>query len=213
MTEADIFAETGVTLEVFSLDSLVADPDARIKDFSTLASYSWLDSANPEIIVPGKQFRRSQHKITKTEATGAPFRYNGFRGQLKVSPDQDWAFVDQTSARLPSAPLLPIYAAVQHVSGGHDQNHHRIITDRGNLKKLLSWASSKVGKPFRIDLECNGHGGLVFRRWEAKTKEEFLSVRSYRQNFQVATCDPINGCEKMLSHSRIITYVSRISSF
>jgi hypothetical protein len=141
---------------------------------------------------------------------GCPAAYVGLSGPTQVEPDSDLLFFDQGPMFLPNAPLLPLFESVKAGNPFHDFTQYDIITDRKNLKKLLKWISGSI--EFYIDIECNGHGGLIFRRWEPKDYRQGSQCHGnaphYRVGFEAAVTIPIKGLENVISHQRIVSYVS-----
>jgi len=115
---------------------------------------------------------------------------------MKVLSDSGKTFIDKTSSLLPEAPLLPLFEAIKQGDLDHDFSQYDIITGRGELEKLLAWVLNNQQKAFRIDIECNGTRGLIFRRWENIALAEEPVHRygkqavHYRVNFEARTCAP-----------------------
>jgi len=133
---------------------------------------------------------------------------------MRVPPDSGKTFIDKALSLLPEAPLLPLFEAIKQGDLNHDFSQYDIITGRGELKKLLAWVMNNQQKAFRIDIECNGNGGVVFRRWENVTLAGESSniygkpAAHYRVKFEARTCAPVKGNEEAFSHERVINYVS-----
>jgi hypothetical protein len=121
-------------------------------------------------------------------------------------------FVDQNAARFASAPLLPLFVAVDtlHSSDAvsYDWRAADFITDRNGLRKLIRWAegSAKL-KDFRIDVELLGHRTILLGRWEARNLEA-ANEWSFGFGFERITTRPETGCEDGTGHHRIVSYVS-----
>ncbi|KAF9259086.1 hypothetical protein L218DRAFT_963957 [Marasmius fiardii PR-910] len=195
---------------------------AEITDMKCIGSYSWLkdntteaEESNRSIIVPG----------SPPEWINKPTPYN-------VPPDTAERFIDQNGFRLPTAPLLPLIAAVdfyQATENGtvFDWSSVDIVTDRNGLRKLFRWIKAKeslskglqnaaVAQPFqpwkpnkdwRIDLQLAGEKTVLFSRWEQNTKElPGLPVTTYGLSFERATTKEGKGCEGTEGHHRIVQY-------
>lgn len=132
-----------------------------------------------------------------------------------MDPDEGVEFIDKAATLLPTAPLLPMIEAVRFGDHNHNFDQYDIITGRGELKKLLSWVSSKQQKDFRIDIEKKNQSTLVLRRWEltnisrdgVQVKGQMGQTFHYRKNFETLTCLPVEGNEKAFSHQRVVSYV------
>lgn len=136
---------------------------------------------------------------------------------MTVKGDAGLQIVDNASTLLPDAPLLPLYEAVRRVEPDHDFDQYDIVTNRGELKKILSWILGEQKKEFRIEIETAGESRLLFRRWE---NQEFRPAGAqyygryaaptvhYRNNFEQSTCFPVKGNEDAFSHVRVVAYVS-----
>jgi len=168
--------------------------DIVLRNFRYLGSYNWTDSASPTIIVPGSP------PVWQTKSL--PF---------SVSPDQGRVFVDQNGHRMPSAVLLPLIRAVDDYteqSGDAELDWRTVdfITDRNNLRKLLSWIEKGASaKDFRIDFQLAGAGTVLFNRWEPRTSE-ISQGYSYGHNFEKMMSRDASGCEGSTGHHRIVLY-------
>lgn len=156
------------------------------------------------------------HLIDYVLALGCPTLYKGFRSPLTVKGDAGLQIVDKASSLLPDAPLLPLYEAIRTVEPDHDFDQYDIITNRGELRKLLSWVIVEQKKEVRIEIEAAGQSRLLLRRWES---QEFRPAGyhygryaapsiHYRNNFEQSTCIPVKGNEDAFLHVRVVAYVS-----
>ncbi|TFY62059.1 hypothetical protein EVJ58_g4109 [Rhodofomes roseus] len=113
-----------------------------IENMTLIGSYSWVDSAEPTILVPGESLQVST----------IPTPYT-------LAPDKK-SFVYEDAYRMPRFPNLARMRAIDIMTkekGIHiDWPGIDFITDRNALRKLLKWASGSSGKEFRIDLELVG---------------------------------------------------------
>lgn len=117
---------------------------------------------------------------------------------------------------MPSAVLRPLLEAVdQRIKLDSDivvdWASVDFVTDRNNLRKLLRWISGNTTRDFRIDLQLAGTGTVLMNRWERRTRE-LLSGRTFGFNFEKASTNVPQGCEKSTGHHRIIRYVSSVKS-
>lgn len=90
------------------------------------------------------------------------------------------------------------------------------VTDRSNLRKLLRWikgTGEEVKREFRIDLQLAGERTVLMTRWERinqtsrrrKLAEHHTGIG---HNFEKESTVPAKGCERGISHHRIVKYVS-----
>lgn len=135
-----------------------------------------------------------------------------------VEPDFGLNYIDQNRHRIPSAPLLPLFKAVDVVTQARkeliDWPSVDFITDRNNLRKLLRWVhadgSNAKGREFRIDLQLAGKQTVLMNRWDKRitTWSDGAVHPGYGYNFEKASTRSAPGCEKTIGHNRIIKYVS-----
>ncbi|PSR77825.1 hypothetical protein PHLCEN_2v7697 [Hermanssonia centrifuga] len=173
--------------------------DVILKDVTYIASYSWTNAHNPVIVVPG-----------------SPPLWINKPVPFSLAPDKGMSFMDQNSSRMPSYPLLPLFRAVDtmqnNVSPISDWKTLDIITDRNNLRKLLSWAyphaQIKSRTKFRIDIQLAGQRTLLLQRWEERSKVKSDGF-GYGHTFEQATTVPGPTCTHrgLTGYHRIISYV------
>lgn len=85
------------------------------------------------------------------------------------------------------------------------------VTDRNNLRKLLSWIepNPSIAEEFRIDLQLCGIGTVLMQRFEARML--FNADQSgFSDSFELESTVSADGCEEgtLGGHHRIVTYVS-----
>ncbi|KAH7087976.1 hypothetical protein BKA62DRAFT_582451, partial [Auriculariales sp. MPI-PUGE-AT-0066] len=131
-----------------------------IQDFQHLSSYSWVDVAQPTIIVPGNTPVWNQPTLPVT-----------------LRQDSGKRFVDQNAHRAPAFPLLPLFAAVLHTKSvtsdtaivAFDLASVDVVSERNGLRKLLRWIEGGDNvKNFRIDVDLVGDI-VLFTRRESQT--------------------------------------------
>ncbi|KAI9450773.1 hypothetical protein BJY52DRAFT_1125724 [Lactarius psammicola] len=173
-----------------------APEDFPIENVKYVASYNWVDTEKPTIVVPG-----------------SPAIWTGRAVPFTLQPDDGSVFVDQNSARLSEYPMLPLFAAADAIHGSKaapapvDWPTVDVITDRNGLRKLLRWLNPSPGREvrdFRIDVQLVGTKTLVLGRWEGRTREPPTS-RTYGFGFEDATTRAAPGCPSS-GHHRAITY-------
>ncbi|KAL1893011.1 hypothetical protein Sste5346_006691 [Sporothrix stenoceras] len=188
-------SEPTVIAEISRLDleTLDTPTTATISNAQHLASYSWLDVAEPTIAIPG-----------------SPARWSPPSRPQRVKKDSGLLYIAQNAARHPDSPLEPLFRALYTEKPSFDIKDVDVVTDRNNLRKLLSFVnptSTTYGiEPFTIEVEVLGKSTAVFCRSETATTE-FVGpndFHGYGHEFEKAyTTDTTPGST---GHHRIITY-------
>ena len=182
-------------LGTISRSSLVdAKPNkpASITNVKYLSSYDWIEAKDPTIVVPG-----------------SPSDWTPPRFSRQLKKDSGFVYSAQNAALHPDYPLEPLFRSVFHMDPSFDFNTVDIITDRNNIRKLLSYIKPTIGshapEGFTILIEVIGNT-TIFCRDEEKT-EEFIGLnefRGYGFNFEKAyTSSPIRDS---IGHFRVISY-------
>lgn len=98
-------------------------------------------------------------------------------------PAKGTVIIDQNAYRRPSCPLEPLFRAVYHTFPDFDPTEIDLVTDRNNLRKLLSAISGNgdCNQNFRIDVQFLGNT-MLFNRWNNSLEENIMSPR-YRETF------------------------------
>ncbi|KAF2464206.1 uncharacterized protein BDR25DRAFT_156711, partial [Lindgomyces ingoldianus] len=152
------------------------DPShAIITDFEYLASYSWLDSGLPTILVPG-----------------SPPLWSPLAGPLKLEPDSGRVYIDQNAARIPHAPLEPLFGAIFTQNPDFEMGNVDLITDRNNIRKLLRFVDGTSSEFFQIHVEIDGKRAL-FTRMEHDTTTVIQGFQGYGRNFEKACTKRATG--------------------
>ncbi|KAF2971581.1 hypothetical protein GQX73_g2027 [Xylaria multiplex] len=130
---------------------------AIIENVKYLASYSWIEASAPTIAVPGIPPRWSPPVIP-----------------TRLQQDSGLIYIAQNAARHPSSPLEPLFRSLYIISPEFDVRAVDIITDRNNIRKLLSFinphSSRNRLKPFAIGVEVIDNT-TILSRIETKTTE------------------------------------------
>ncbi|KZS90743.1 hypothetical protein SISNIDRAFT_443730 [Sistotremastrum niveocremeum HHB9708] len=170
---------------------------ARIRDLEPVASYSWINSEAPTILVPG---------VPPLWLDVSPF---------KVARDTGIETVDENGLRVGSgkSSLLPLFAAINDLHGPesgtdntqpYDFSSLDIVADRNAVRKLLRWVLGGHDD-LRIDIEVAGKTCLFTRR-EPADYEAIESFQGFGHNYEKAATKLVNGCEKATGHYRIIEF-------
>ncbi|KAF2790757.1 hypothetical protein K505DRAFT_351745 [Melanomma pulvis-pyrius CBS 109.77] len=145
---------------------------ATITEFEYLASYSWLESDVPTILVPG-----------------SPPLWSPPTEPLKLEPDSGRVYVDQNAARIPDAPLEPLFCALFAQNPNFEMGSVDMITDRNNIRKLLRFLDGTSSESFRIHVEIVDGKTALFTRMDHETTTVIQGFRGYGRNVE-------NACTK-----------------
>ena len=165
---------------------------ASITDVKQISSYNWIEASTPTIAVPG-----------------SPALWSALKTPRKLDKDSGLVYIAQNAARHPDSPLEPLFRALHITDPSFDIRSTDVVTDRNNIRKLLSFidpSSSKNGlETFTINIEV-AKNTVIFCRVETATQEFIHSYefRGYGHEFEKAyTTSQISGST---GHHRIISY-------
>ncbi|OKL57257.1 hypothetical protein UA08_07607 [Talaromyces atroroseus] len=166
--------------------------EASVTDVRHLSSYNWLEAPEPTIAVPG-----------------CPPLWSPPKAARSVKKDSGLIYIAQNAARHPQYPLEPLFRALYMEHPSFELQSVDLITDRNNIRKLLSFINPSTSKnghePFTINAEAFKNT-VIFCRAETETKKfvqphEFVG---YGHEFEKAfTTDKIGGST---GHHRLISY-------
>lgn len=177
-----------------SLKNINTLASASITEVQHLASYNWIEAprATPTIAVPGSPDLWSP--------PNSPFRLRKDTGHI---------YIAQNAARHPDSPLEPLFRALYVSHPSFDIASIDVVTDRNNIRKLLSlvnphWSNYKR-EDFTIHVEVTDNTA-VFCREETKTDEHIgpNEFRGYGHSFE-KNCTSRQVSEST-GHHRIISY-------
>lgn len=147
------------------ISTVVPRPDASLTEAKHLASYNWIEADTPTIIVPG-----------------SPAVWRGDKASRQLKKDSGLVYIAQNAARYPESPLEPLFRALYIENPSFDISAVHVISDRNNLRKLLSFvdpSSDAHGvKDFSMQMEFV-NGTAILHREETKTKE-FIGPDDFR---------------------------------
>jgi hypothetical protein len=186
---------TSTTLAEISRQDLLdlsSPPSASITDVKHLSSYNWIEAPTPTIAVPG-----------------SPPLWSAPKAPQQVKKDSGLIYIAQNAARHPDSPLEPIFRALYVADPSFDIRSIDVVTDRNNIRKLLSFinpGSATYGlETFTINVEV-AKNTAIFSRTETAT-HEFIGLHDFRgfgHEFEkVYTINQISGST---GHHRIISY-------
>ena len=165
---------------------------ALITDVKHLSSYNWIEASTPTIAVPG-----------------SPALWTPPKGSKRLKKDSGLVYIAQNAARHPDSPLEPLFRALYITNPSFDIRSVDIVTDRNNIRKLLSVVNPSLSKgglePFAISVEITGNTA-IFCREETVTHEIVgpNDFRGFGHEFEkVYTTEQVSGGT---GHHRIISY-------
>lgn len=167
---------------------------ASITNVKPLTSYNWIEApkSTPTIAVPGSPALWSIPDVPR-----------------RLQKDSGLIYVAQNAARHPESPLEPLFRALFTTHPSFDIRSIDVVTDRNNIRKLLSFidpSSNKYGlEAFTMNIEM-ARNTAIFCRHEAQTTQYIGSheFRGFGHEFEkVYTISQINGST---GHHRIISY-------
>lgn len=166
--------------------------EASVTDVRHLSSYNWLAAPEPTIAVPG-----------------CPPLWSPPKAARHVRKDSGLIYIAQNAARHPEYPLEPLFQALYMEHPSFDLESVDLITDRNNIRKLLSFVNPSISRnglePFTIHVEVFKNT-VIFCRTETKTKKfvqphEFIS---YGHEFEKAFTT--NKISSSTGHHRLVSY-------
>lgn len=111
-----------------------------ITDVKHLASYNWIEASAPTIAVPG-----------------SPARWSAPQAPRHVKKDSGLVYIAQNADRHPDSPLEPLFRSLYIEQPSFDINSIDVVTDRNNIRKLLSFIKPTLTKngldPFTIQVD------------------------------------------------------------
>ncbi|OBT60334.1 hypothetical protein VE03_10339 [Pseudogymnoascus sp. 23342-1-I1] len=165
---------------------------ATITDVKQLSSYSWIEAPSPTIAVPG-----------------TPPLWSAPSGPRQLKKDSGLIYIAQNAARHPDSPLEPLFRALCITNPSFDIRSIDVVTDRNNIRKLLSFINPSMTRngleTFTINIEVTKNTAIFCR--DETTTHEFIGpdeFRGYGREFErVYTTRQIGAST---GHHRIITY-------
>jgi hypothetical protein len=187
MTSAIIGEITRLDLQDLNTPSL-----ALITNVKHLASYNWIEAPTPTIAVPG-----------------CPPLWSALRVPKRLKKDSGLIYIAQNAARHPDSPLEPLFRALYITNPLYNIRSVDIITDRNNIRKLLSFinpGSTRNGLgTFTINIEITKNTA-IFCRKEAAT-HEFIRPQEFRDHsHEFEKANTTNQISSSTGHYRIISY-------
>ncbi|OBT60107.1 hypothetical protein VE03_10331 [Pseudogymnoascus sp. 23342-1-I1] len=165
---------------------------ATITDVKQLSSYNWIEAPLPTIVVPG-----------------TPPLWSPPSGPRQLKKDSGLIYIAQNAARHPDSPLEPLFRALCITNPSFDIRSIDVVTDRNNIRKLLSFINPSMTRngleTFTINIEVAKDTAIFCR--DETTTQEFIGpheFKGYGREFEkVYTTRQIGAST---GHHRIITY-------
>lgn len=176
------------------LQQLETPASASITDVKPLSSYNWIESPNakPTIAIPGSAALWSAPGVSR-----------------RLKKDSGLIYIAQNAACHPESPFEPLFRALYTTNPSFDIRWIDVVTDRNNIRKLLSFvdpSSTRNGlEAFTMNIEIV-KDTAIFSRDEAKTIEYIgpEDFRGFGHEFEKAyTTTQVSGST---GHHRIISY-------
>ena len=165
---------------------------ASITEVKHLASYNWIEALTPTIAVPG-----------------SPHLWSAPKAPQQLKKDSGLVYIAQNAARHPDSPLEPLFRALYIENPTFDIRSIDVVTDRNNIRKLLSFinpgSAETAHNPFTINVEV-AKNTAIFSRDETMTQETIglHEFRGFGHEFEKRyTSSQIEGST---GHHRIISY-------
>ncbi|KAJ5461647.1 uncharacterized protein N7458_003199 [Penicillium daleae] len=191
MEDPKLHSKDPVEISRLDLESSTSQ-EAIITDVKHLASYNWIEAPTPTIAIPG-----------------SPAQWSAPNGPRQVKKDRGLVYIAQNAARHPDSPLEPLFRSLCIEQPSFDLNSVDVVTDRNNIRKLLSFVNPSLAKgplePFTIRIEMAAHTA-IFCRDETKTHEVIgpEDFRGFGHEFEKAYT--ISQIKDSTGHHRIISY-------
>ncbi|KAJ4262968.1 hypothetical protein NW762_006581 [Fusarium torreyae] len=180
----------GKLIERVGRESLEASDDsarADITNVKVVASYNWISSSSPEIMIPGR-----------------PPKWTPMKGPHKLSGDSGEYYRDVNAASYPKHPLEPTIVSVMKMNP--DPIPVNIVACGSTIGNLLRFARGvDLDRSFRILVEQVGDAVHFIRR-ENTPKELIPDVRGFGHTFPEAYTTWDSAVRRSTTHQRILAY-------
>ncbi|KAI6839932.1 hypothetical protein KC332_g2998 [Hortaea werneckii] len=166
-------------------DNPADEQQLGITAVEAIASYNWLNSPDPVLLVPG-----------------TPPLWHPPDNPVHLPPDTGTFFIDPNAGLMPTSPMEPLFRAVLHQHPAFSFSDLDLITDRWALSRFFSskndWSlGAQVVK-----------GKIIFMRLEPEKEMKIQphQFRGFRRNFEKAFLEYQGDCRGSRAHYQIITY-------
>jgi len=124
---------------------------------------------------------------------------------FSVKQDRGVIYIDENKARCPKFPLEPLFRSVYLLNPDFNPKAVDVVTDRKNLRALLSIICGKSVQDFRMDIELV-EKTLLFTRWVKNARGFITDSRGYGHEFEKSMGTYSNQLKRSTSHHRVIQY-------
>jgi hypothetical protein len=192
----------GEVIERITREGLLSnDSRAEIENVKAVASYNWISSSSPKIIIPGTC--TVSKKICLTCA-GQPPKWTPLKGHNKLPGDSGDYYRDVNAASYPKHPLEPAIVSVMKMNP--EPIPVDIVACGSTIGNLLRFArGADLDRSFRILAEKVGGTVHLIRR-ENSPQEKIEGVRGFGHTFPEAYTTWDFGVKCSKSHQRILAY-------
>lgn len=164
----------------------------KVTNVKHLSSYNWVDASVPTIVIPG-----------------SPPLWSPPAAAQKLKKDSGLIYIAQNAARHPKSPLEPLFRALYVSDPSFDMRSIDVVTDRNNIRKLLSFVNPRLNRgerePFTIDVEVV-KSTAMFCRAETKTVQYVGSHNFMGFGHEFEKAYTTNQLDGSTGHHRIISY-------
>ncbi|KAM0232317.1 hypothetical protein ACHAP5_010747 [Fusarium lateritium] len=160
---------------------------AEIENVKVVASYNWISSSSPKIMIPGQ-----------------PPKWTPLKGSNKLPGDSGDYYRDVNAASYPKHPIEPAIVSVMKMNP--EPVPVDIVACGSTIGNLLRFArGADLDRSFRILVEKVGETVHLIRR-ENSPQEKIEGVRGFGHTFPEAYTTWDNGVKRSKSHQRILAY-------
>ncbi|KAM0185958.1 hypothetical protein ACHAPI_011959 [Fusarium lateritium] len=160
---------------------------AEIENVKIVASYNWISSSSPKIMIPGQ-----------------PPKWTPLKGPNKLPGDSGDYYRDVNAASYPKHPIEPAIVSVMRMNP--EPIPVDIVACGSTIGNLLRFArGADLDRSFRILVEKVGDTVHLIRR-ENSPQEKIEGVRGFGHTFPEAYTTWDSGVKRSKSHQRILAY-------
>jgi hypothetical protein len=195
------------SIELSEIDEQ-SDAVIRLKNYEFLASYNWANVKEPTIYVPGLcPLFDLCIPLYLTAIVGAPAAWTPPDLPIRILPDRGTFYVDQNTHRSPKSSFQPLFHSLLMLHPSFKMTPISLVTDRNNLRKLFGFASGRIDRSFRIDVELI-EDTLFFVRWELNVLDIIRGSKAFGfgHGFERAVTAFGEGLGDSSGHHRIVKY-------
>ncbi|KUJ12351.1 uncharacterized protein LY89DRAFT_206066 [Mollisia scopiformis] len=156
-----------------------------IRNYESIASYSWKDIEHPTIYVPG-----------------LPPKFTPPTLPVQLQRDK----LTRSKPRSPAAAVDPLFESLLQQHPNFDMSSIHLVTDRNSLRKLLTFASNRSEK-WRIDVDMINNT-MFFNQWE---EFRLMMINGHQDSgyghaFENCVTAREPTLEDSIHHERIVRY-------